>query len=611
MNFPFLPMINPNLRHSRAILPALAALAMGAVRMTAADQYAFKPGPDHEVQPGVPQGTVKAMGNFASKIFPDTARDWFIYVPAQYKPDGTAALMVFQDGQGYINLRGNWRVPTVFDNLIARGEMPVTIAVLINPGHDPSRGKAKSPTSGSNRSAEYNPQGDRYARFLLEEILPEVEKQYPFSKDPEMRAIAGSSSGAIAAFTVAWERPDQFRKVFSTVGSFVNLRGGGHDYPALIRKTERKPIRVFLQDSTGDNDNPFGHWPTANQLMHAALKYMGYDVRFDFVEGYGHNGNHGGTIFPDAMRWLWRKEKGAPTINTKGDLAVDMTLHRLLIDGEGWQPAVEGLTFADAACSDAAGTFYFSDVRATGIFRLNADGTKTRVSDETASGLKFGPDGRLYGCLGAKKHIFALDLATKAIETIAENVQPNDFVITDRGHIYFTETQKKQVTFVEVKTKTVRVVDTGIAAPNGISLSPDQGTLAVSEHQGQFVWTYRINPDGALDARGPYMTMRRPIDPKGEFRSSEMPPYKPAANGDGMTSDTLGRFYVTSALGVQVFDPTGRLCGVVDKPQADKGLTSCVLAGPKRDVLYVTNGDKIYRRKVQATGNPIAGVAAK
>lgn len=587
----------------RSCLVAVA-MALGTVHLTAADSYAFKASRDHEIQAGVPQGKVHAMPAWKSTIFPDTARNWSIYVPAQYKPDGSAALMVFQDGQGYINPTGNWRVPIVFDNLIARGEMPVTIAVFVNPGHDPSKGQPKKGSSASNRSLEYNALGDRYTQFLLEEILPEVRKQYPFSTDPDLHAIAGSSSGAIAAFTAAWERPDQFRKVFSTIGSFVNLRGG-HDYPALIRKTERKPIRVFLQDSTGDNDNPYGHWPTANQLMHASLKYMGYDVRFDFVEGYGHNSNHGGTIFPDAMRWLWRKEKHTPTINTKGDLAVDMTLHRLLIDGEGWQPAVEGLTFADGACSDTAGNFYFSDVRATGIFRLNPDGTKTKLSDETGSGLKFGPDGRLYACLGAKKHVIAIDLATKAVETIAGNVQPNDFVITNRGHIYFTETQKKQVTFLDVKTKTVRVVDTGTAAPNGISLSPDQGTLAVSEHQGRFVWTYRINEDGSLDARAPYMTLRRPIDPKGEFPHHDLPPYRPAANGDGMTSDTLGRFYVTSALGVQVFDPTGRLCGVIDKPQPDKGITSCVLAGPNRDVLYVTSGDKIFRRKVQATGNPI------
>ncbi len=595
------------------LAPVVSAFALTACLLSsqtsAADGGAFNATRDHEVQPGVPQGKVVPMPALASKIFPDTTRDWFLYVPAQYQPDGTAALMVFQDGQNYINPKGNWRVPIVFDNLIARGEMPVTIAVFVNPGHDATKGKAKSPTAGSNRSFEYNSLGDRYARFLLEEILPVVAQQYPFSKDPGRRALGGSSSGGIAAFTVAWERPDQFRKVFSTVGSFVNLRGG-HDYIGLIRKTERKPLRVFLQDSTGDNDNQFGHWPTANQLMHASLKYMGYDVRLEFAEGYGHNGNHGGSIFPDALRWLWRQEQPAVAINTKGDLAVDMTLHRLLIDGEGWQPAVEGLVFADAACADAAGNFYFSDVRGNGIYRLGADGAKIKVSDATASGMKFGPDGRLYGCLGAKKHIFALDLASGAMETIAENVQPNDMVITDRGHIYFTETGKKQVTMVDVATKTVRVGDTGLAGPNGISLSPDQGTLAVSESQGQFVWTYRINPDGALDAKGAYMTLRRPIDPKGEFKAGELPPYLPRSSGDGMTSDTLGRFYVTSALGVQVFDPTGRLCGVVDKPVADKGITSCVLAGPQRDILYVTSGDRIFRRKVQATGNPVA-LAAK
>jgi sugar lactone lactonase YvrE/enterochelin esterase-like enzyme len=586
-------------------LLGMVGCLLGALPLAAAD--VFKPTRDHELQPGVPQGKVTQQPALKSKTFPATTRDWWIYVPAQYKPDGSAALMVFQDGQNYINPRGNFRVPIVFDNLIARGEMPVTIGVFVNPGHDPSRGAPKAPTNTNNRSLEYNSLGDRYARFVLEELLPEVARQFPFSKDPELRAIAGSSSGAIAAFTVAWERPDQFRRVFSTVGSFVNLRGG-NDYPALIRKTERKPLRVYLQDSSGDNDNPYGHWPIANQQMHAALRYMGYDVHLEFAEGYGHNSIHGGTVFPDAMRWLWRKEKPVPVINTKGDLAVDMTLHRLLIDGETWQPAVEGLTFADAACSDAAGKFYYSDVRAGGIYRLGSDGAKTKVSAEAASGLKFGPDGRLYGCLGAKKHIFALDLSTGALETIATDVQPNDFVITDRGHIYFTETQKKQVTFVDVKAKAVRAVDTGLANPNGITLSPDQGTLAVSEAGGQHVFTFRINPDGALDGKGPYMTMRRPIDPKGEFTSGELPPYLPRASGDGMTSDTLGRYYVTTALGVQVFDPTGRLCGVVDKPQPDKNLTSCVLAGPQRDLLYVTNGDKIFRRKVQATGNPIAAV---
>ncbi len=571
----------------------------------------FKPTPDHEVQPGVPVGKVTPQPELRSKVFPDTVRDWSIYVPAQYKPDGSAALMVFQDGARYIDPKGNWRIPIVFDNLIARGAMPVTIAVFVNPGHNPARGQPKSPTAGSNRGYEYNSLGDRYAQFVLTEILPDVKRQYPFSDDPEKRAICGSSSGGIAAFTVAWERPDQFRKVLSTVGSFVNL-AGGDAYPALIRKTERKPLRIFLQDSTGDLDNQFGHWPTANQQMHAALRYMGYDVKFEFAEGYRHSNEHGGSILPDALRWLWRAEQPAPAIATKGDLGGDMTLHRLLIEGEGWQPVAEGLAFADAPVSDDAGNFYYCDMRAPaiGIFKIAPDGTKTKLSGESVSGMKFGPDGKIYACQGALKRLIAIDLATGAVEVVAEDVQPNDLVVTHRGHVFFTETAKRQVTFVEAKTKAKRTAATDLANPNGIALSPDHATLAVSEAGGQHVWAFRVNVDGTLDAGTPYMTLRRPIDPKGEFKSHHPPPYLPRSSGDGMASDTLGRWYVTSALGVQVFDPTGRLCGVLPKPQADKPLTSCTLSGANREYLYVTNGDKIFRRKVQAKGNTIARVVA-
>jgi enterochelin esterase family protein len=268
----------------------------------------FQITPDHQEQPNVPHGKVTAMPAWTSKIFEGTIRDWWVYVPAQYKPDGSAALMVFQDGHDYVGPKGNWRVPTVFDNLIARGEMPPTIAVFINPGHAVAKGEEYREIrwKANNRSVEYDTLRDRYARFLIEEILPEVRKQWPFSDNPEMRAIGGASSGGICSFTVAWERPDQFRKVFSTIGSFTNIRGG-HAYPSMIRKTEAKPIRVFLEDSSGDLDNPFGNWPLANQQMHKALLFKKYDVRFDYAEGYGHNSNHGGSIFPEGMKWLWRK----------------------------------------------------------------------------------------------------------------------------------------------------------------------------------------------------------------------------------------------------------------------------------------------------------------
>ncbi len=583
----------------RFLRPALFLFAAAA--MPAAD--GFKITPDHEVRAGVAQGRLLPMPAWTSKLYAGTTRDWWVYVPANYQADGSAALMVFQDGHDYVNPKGNWRVPTVFDNLIAAGAMPPTVAVFVNPGHDPAKGPLERPGRASNRSLEYNALGDRYVRFLLEEILPEVEKQFPVSRDPARRAIGGASSGAIAAFTAAWERPESFGKVFSTIGSYVNLMGG-NAYPALIRKTERKPIRVYLEDTSGDLDNPFGNWPIANQQMHAALRYMGYDVRFDYAEGYGHNSQHGGSLLPEAMRWLWRTEKHVPTIDTKGDLGGDLTLHRLLVEGEDWTPVIEGLGMADALASDAAGNFYFSDIRgaAPGVYRIGLDGVKTKLSDEALSGMKFGPDGRLYGCQGAKKRLVAIDLKTQALEVIATDVQPNDLVVTARGHLYFTHTAKKEVAHVDLATKALKAADGGLANPNGITLSPDEGTLAVSESRGGNVWTYRINPDGSLDAKAPYMAMRRPIDAKGEFKFNEPPPYLAAAGGDGMTTDAQGRYYVTTTLGVQVFDPTGRMCGVVRKPQADKGIVSCVLSGPGRGYLYVASGGTIFRRKVQATG---------
>lgn len=277
------------------------ALSWLAAAAFAADD--FKPTRYHERQAGVPVGEVVAMPQWRSQIFPDTGRDWWIYVPAQYRAGTPANVMVFQDGHDYVKTNGTWRVPIVFDNLIHEGAMPVTIAVLINPGHN-GRFKPKSPWRVSNRSFEYDSLTDSYARFLLEEILPEVAKRYTLTDDPSGRAICGASSGGICSFTVAWERPDAFRKVLTTIGSFVNLRGG-HVYPYLIRKTERKPLRVFLQDGVNDLDNPFGHWPTANRKMEAALRYMNYDFTSLWGEG-GHNGKHGGSIFPEALKWLWR-----------------------------------------------------------------------------------------------------------------------------------------------------------------------------------------------------------------------------------------------------------------------------------------------------------------
>lgn len=265
------------------------------------DQYVL--GPDSQVRADVPHGKVTQMPAWTdSKIFPGTTRDWWIYVPAQYSKDKPAAVMVFCDGGGFVKADGQFRAPVVFDNLIAKGEMPVTIGIFIQPGTFPTSNPKEK--ARSNRSFEYDSLGDLYARFLLEEILPAVAKDYNLTKNPDERAICGNSSGGICAFTVAWEKPDAFRKVVSHIGSFTNIRGG-HIYPALIRKTNQKPIKVFLQDGKNDLDNQFGNWPLANQDMAAALKFSGYDYQLILGEGT-HNGKHGAALLPNTLRWLWQ-----------------------------------------------------------------------------------------------------------------------------------------------------------------------------------------------------------------------------------------------------------------------------------------------------------------
>ncbi len=576
----------------------LPLLLLLSTTVLAADE--FTPAPEHSVQENVPHGTVTQMPPWESKIFAGTTRDWWIYVPAQYKPEQPASVMVFQDGHDYVNTKGNWRVPVVFDNLIASGAMPVTIAIFLNPGHEMTKEKPKSAWNSNNRSVEYDSLGDRYARFLLEEILPEVEKTHRLSHAPADRAIAGASSGGICAFTVAWEHPEAFGKVLSTIGSFTNLRGG-HVYPSLIRKSERRPVRVYLEDSSGDIDNPFGSWPLANQQMNAALQYMGYDVRFDYAEGFSHSSKHGGSLFPEALKWLWRKETPKPAPVIAQSIGGDMPLQQLLIEEEPWQLVAEGLGFADGPCADAEGNFYFSDMKAPGIFKITPDGVQTTLSKEGASGLKWGADGLLYACQGAMKRVIAINAANGTSAVFAEEVQPNDLAVTKNGEVYITETGAGQITLLRPGNTKVPV-DTGIGAPNGIALSPDGGTLAVSDYKGTNVWAFRINADCTLSGKAPFMTLRTGVDGNAKSPDGRSPVYRSASGGDGMTSDTAGRWYVTSALGVQIFDPTGRLCGVLPKPDASKPLTSCTFAGAGRAYLYVTNGDRIFRRKLQAAG---------
>src|SRR5882672_945854 len=287
---------------------AFAAVLILGLPLAAQDKKSpYELGPDSKPQEGVPTGRT-LEGKWESKgLYAGTVRDYRVYIPAKVEPDTLPCLMVFMDGLGYFDPKGSFRTPTVFDNLIQKGELPPTIGVFVNPGVIP--GARPGAGGRQNRSFEYDAMGDLYARFLIDEFLPGIAERHglKWTDDPDGRAVCGISSGGICAFTVAWERPDQFHKVLSHIGSFTNIRGGDV-YPGLIRKTEAKPLRVFLQDGSTDLDNVHGSWPLANQSMAAALKYMKYDTKFEFgVEG--HSGRHGGAILPDSLRWLWRDHK--------------------------------------------------------------------------------------------------------------------------------------------------------------------------------------------------------------------------------------------------------------------------------------------------------------
>lgn len=552
---------------------ALLAALIGTGPAFAQDTYPEHP--DSRRQEGVPQGKIEGPFSWKSTIFPGTVRDFWVYVPAQYDGSKPACVMVVQDGLGLAN---GWKVPTVLDNLIHKKDVPVTIGIFISPGVVPAPNEKAQPRF--NRSFEYDGLGDRYARFLIEEILPEVGKTYKLSQDPNDRAIAGSSSGGIAAFTAAWERPDAFRRVFTGVGTYVGLRGG-NEYPVLIRKSEPKPIRVFLQDGSNDNNIYAGSWWVANQDMLAALEWAGYDVNHAWGEG-GHNGKHATAILPDALRWLWHNYP-QPVTAAPSNKRIEV-----LIPGENWQLVSEGHGFTEGPAVSPTGDVYFTDIPKNRIHKIDPAGKVTVFAEETngANGLMFGPDGQLYACQNNAQRIVRYNTEGQH-EVVVSDAPSNDLVLLKTGGGYFTDPGNKKVWHFTLDG-TKQLVAEGIEFPNGVIPSADQTLLFVNDTRGRWITSWSIQPDGMLANRQEYGWLHRP-DHTGQ------------TGADGMTVDTEGRLYVTTNLGVQVLDQLGRVHFMLDKPDP-AWLSNAVFAGPEKNILYVTCGGKVFKRKLNATG---------
>jgi len=536
--------------------------------------------------PGVPKGEVLKFTYDQSKIYPGTWREYWVYVPAQYKGDQPACVYVNQDGI-------QWKAPTVFDNLIYRKEMPVTIGVFVSPGRVPADSGSNA-LHRYNRSFEYDGTNDAYARFILTEILPEVEKQktsdgraIKLSKNGNDRAIGGSSSGAVCAFTAAWEHPEAFSRVFSAIGTYIGLRGGDR-YPVLVRKYEPKPIRVFLQDGTNDLNIYAGDWWKANEMMERSLTFAGYEVNHEWGEG-AHNGNHGTAIFPKAMRWLW---KDWPKPITKGN-SKNSFLSDLLIPGEDWEVVGENYKFTEGTAVNAKGEVFYLDIPVSKCYKVDTDKKLVALTTDTkrASGTCFGPDGKRYTAAGGTKQILSYD-ANEKETVVADSVAGNDLVVGNNGNIYVTvpngSAQPGKLYLIRPGGEKL-VVDDGLKFPNGVTISPDQTQLYATESASHWVWIYKIKPDGTLTY-------------KQRFGWLHVPDWEENAWSDGLKCDTAGRVFVATRIGIQVLDQLGRVNAIIPAPPSNGQTSNLCFGGPDFNIMYVSAGDKIFRRKLKTKG---------
>ncbi len=535
--------------------------------------------------PGVPKGEVIKFVFENSKIFPGTRREYWVYIPAQYRQEQPACVFVNQDGLG-------WNAPVVFDNLIDHKEMPVTVGVFISPGQVIAA-DAQTANDRYNRSFEYDGLGDNYARFLLEELLPEVEKQKAsdgraihLSKNGNDRAIGGASSGAVCAFTAAWEKPGEFSRVFSTIGTYVGLRGAER-YPTLVRKYEPKPIRVFLQDGSNDLNIYGGDWWKANESMERALTFAGYELKHVWGES-GHNRDQGNSIFPDAMRWLW-KEWPKPVA---AGISKNQYLSSLLIPGQDWELVGQGYRFTEGTAANAAGEVFYQDIPNSKTYKVSVDGKLSALTLDAkkASGTSFGADGKRYVVAGGTKQIISYDVKEKET-VVADDIAGNDLVVAKNGNIYVTVPdgiQNPSKIYLIRPNGEKKLVDEGLKFANGIALTPDQTQLYVTESASHWVWIYKIEPDGTLNYKQRYGWLHSPDNADNAW-------------ADGLKCDATGRIYVASRLGIQVLDQVGRVNAILPSPSGQ--VSNCCFGGANFDVLYISCGDKVYRRKLNVHGS--------
>jgi sugar lactone lactonase YvrE/enterochelin esterase-like enzyme len=586
------------------LLPALLATALSSALAQAPRPVDAKalvekiqgelsgPFPPDEGKPddNIPHGEFLRGTIADSKIYPGTENAFEVYVPAQYDPARPACLLVKLDGLGAYE-------GTVLDNLIASGEVPVMIGIGIIPGtiwKDPA-GTPKRAAFRFNRSYEFDSVNDHFPEFVIDELLPAVQKlkthdgrPIRLSSSGNDHAATGGSTGGIGSFTLAWRRPDQFTRVYSVIGTFVAMRGG-NEYPALIRKTDPKPIRIFLEDGSSDAWNPlFGSWYDANLNMESALTFSGYDVAHAWGT-HGHDGRPGQVIFPDVMRWLWR-EYPAPI---KSGVSHNSTLQEITLPGEPWRKIPESFRGAAGLAADARGDVYLSDAGAARIYRIGGDGKPAVFLRDggAVAGEAFGPDGNLYGVVPTEQKIIALNPQGHS-RTVAEGITARGIVVTHDGTIFVSEpgTNSDMPSLVwQIGSGGRKVVDRGLASASGIALSPDGSLFYVAQKTTQWIYSYVVQPDGAFSGKQPYFWLHMTDIPND-------------SGAEDLAVDTHGNLYVATRMGIQVCDQNGRVRAILPLPTPCGPVRSLCFAGEHFDVLYVTDGTRVFRRQLKVRG---------